>query len=597
MEEITLSYEQSFMREYHAGETPCMYMSKCVGKTFRDLRGSCCHVIFPAFVTPMNHTAFDNRCVLCLRRDITREFYSILYNNETPQSSIIHPYTVKVDKQGEYDADSCLFPPICNADGQTRFVGLIGPFPRFDAFTLRVNLNKKTIEQQGLMYHIVPTINKPFKRQGARRIDFFYNTTAAILLAGYICNVAPSLHIDVVDIYKKCIPKRNNQRLAIGDYENSTTTTKWLTEINSFTRSGIYKNFNTKIVDTGDTSELTLAVQEHIVFLISNDELLNEAVIRKFPQWPSFVKYTEKACDVIRQGKSLQKIQRVYLTSNNSDLLNRIIRYKNWKLRAYSPHVPEVYERLKRLPNIEKEIDNLLVSEYDDFATYVGGLIYQHAFLRVLLPLNRQVYESFVYTCMSCHSFKSHNDNDGTFMSHSQLAVDWAQKDLFCVVKDLTGRKAMKEHVKKRRLNGEGEGAMTITAKKNSCPDPLIRITLGSHVAHINGVCKARCLHCLNVCDFSIRNIMYGTVCDKCAKKKLPARCVQCGSLQPHTRNSWMQIEAFKDGGLSGCQPVWFCKRHSFQCTTLVKYWSLPILLEKVNSIFVKKTTKKSQKT
>ena len=445
------------------------------------------------------------------------------------------------------------------------------------------------------MYNIVPTIIKPFRRQGARRIEFFYNTTAAILLAGYVCNVTPSLHIDVVDIYKKCIPKRNNQRLAIGDYKNNTTK-QWLMEINSFTRNGIYKNFQAKVLESNDTSELTLAVQEHIVFLISNDELLNEAVVRKFPHWMSFVKYTEKACDSIRQGKSQQKIQRVYLTSNNSELLNRIIRYKNWKLRPYSPNVPEVYTRLKRLPNIEKEIENLLVSEYDEFAAYVGGLIYQHAFLRVLLPVNRQVEELYLYTCTSCHSLKSENNNDGSFMSHSQLAVDWSQKDLFCVVKDLTGRKANKESIKKRRLNGEE--VTTITAKKNSCPDPLIRITLGSYVAHINGLCKARCLHCLNICDFSIRNIMYGTVCVKCANKKTPARCVQCGSMKPSNNNTaWMQIKAFKDGGLSGCQPVWFCKRHSFQCTTFVEYWSLPVLLEKVNSIFVKKTTKKSQKT
>lgn len=98
------------MREYTHGEVPCMYGQNCLGRTFVTYEQHRLGKILPRFVTPSG-SAFMDRCVLCLRRDVTREFYRVLYDNETPQCSIIHPYTVVVDKPGQYDADTCLFPP------------------------------------------------------------------------------------------------------------------------------------------------------------------------------------------------------------------------------------------------------------------------------------------------------------------------------------------------------------------------------------------------------------------------------------------------------------------------------------------------------
>ena len=588
MEEITIDYEESYMRRFGAGESPCINSKKCIGCEFVDIYGNRANSIFPEFKTPLGHT-YMGRCVLCIRRDVTRQFYLTLYDADTPQTSIIHPYIVKIDEPDQYDGDCCLFPPTCDSDGKTRFVGLVGPYPRFDAITLQVDGDK--IKQCGVRYKVLPTLIKPFIRQGARRINFFYNTTAAIILAGYICEVSASINIDVVDIYKKCISKRNNQRLDLEEYKDKTTK-KWLNELNQFMFLDYYDLKQPGIVPP-HLDELTIAVQEHVVYLASKDQLLQEAILRKFPQWNNFVEYIKEAANNIRRGKSLSKLQRVYLQSNNNGFLNKVIRCREWKLQPAPSYVPDVYLRLQKLPNVEKEIENLLAFDFDEFARFVGGVINQHMYLCVLLPENMQTKELTVYVCTICQSFKSQADTPKPFFGHNLLSMDWCDNDLYCELKDLTGKRHTQEQINKRRR--AGEDVRTVQSKKNSCKQPLLRIPMGTHIAHINGVCKILCHKCRRVCDYTINRMFYKPICSHCEEALSVIKCAHCGLQRSEGCNvTWLQLMAFKDGGLSACRPYWFCKRHTFQCTRQIKYWALPVLLEKVNSIFVKKSNKKS---
>lgn len=576
------------MREYRSGEMPCMYGVNCLGKTFVSYEQLCFGRVLPRFVTP-NNASFGDRCVLCLRRDVTREYYRVLYDNETPQCTIIHPYTVYVDAKDQYDADSCLFPPTWESRATSRFIGVIGPFPRFDSMTLVVKPDR--IEQRAVKYNILPTILHKSRRQGARRIDFFYNISSALILAGFVCEVnIDSNDIEVINALRDSIPRRNNHKIVLQQFKDEKTQ-EWLMELVDFTYSTAYPHVSS-VSRAPDLNELTLCVQEHVVFLVEHDELMSEAVHRRFPKWMEFANFVKSQCNALRSGRGINtRTNRVYLYPTTNTTLNRLMK-REWPAYPFPTSVPEVYNRLKRRPNIDSEIALLSDQDRIQFEWYVGGVIQQHMYLSVRLPNNKQIEKQLAYVCSECFGLKSSSEKNYKFGGHSMLSMEWNSRNLFCATKDLTGRRPILNEIERQK--NEGIVDIRIVPKKMSCVKPLRAVVLGTHISHINGECKTVCRKCRTIIDFSMHQILYDTLCKYCSVEVEEISCAYCGSVRPKlSKCEWMQVKAFSDGGVSGCKTFWFCKNHSFQCTQRVKYWCLPLLMDKVNSIFIKKTTKK----
>lgn len=593
METISYEYEQSYIRTPHAGELPCLSGSQCVGCTFCSYEGKRLGRCLTEFVTPLGKS-FDHQCVLCIRKNVTSAFYNILYEHELPQTSIIHPYMVEVDNANGYNADSCLFPPTCGPNDEFRFVGLVGPFPRFNELSLCVE--NGTIVQRNVRYRTMPTLLKAKKRYGARRVDFFFDTTSAVILAGYICNVNPSkTTIDVVDIFKRCVPKRNNQKLCMAKYDQNKVIMQWLEELFFNTTRGVYpyckrvKTLHDEIQET----LLTYCVQEFIVFTISCDTLLELAVRRKFPEWDSFKTYVRAFCDLIRLHKNPEvPSKRIYLYSPPSSCIARLAKMRTWTPMPQPMYVPQAYKRLCIAPDMETTLSHMLHAEKYEIVNYVGGIIELQKHLQIPLPVNMYTTEIVVYACESCNTFKSCDETSKKIFGNTLLAFDWNESQPFCHKKDLTGRKPMNDKVN-AMLKTNNHGAELVIRDKKNCNQALTKFRLGKFVCHINGVAKLSCRKCTRVCNLSLNKILYGFLCNFCAKPKEDpvVRCRVCGCIRyPSSKTLWTQRKAFANGGLTGCHTYFFCKTHSFQRTDVCAYWALPLLLQMINNLCVKKS-------
>ncbi len=572
MEILSLAYEESFLRPVRVGENPCFYGRECLGSTLCTYEGYSFKTPLPELLTPQG-VSFSQRCVLCLRRDVTRTFYRVLKDRDLPQTDTIHPYVVRTDAPGEYNLDVCL----CAPSHPYRFVGLVGAFPRYDPLSLVCV--EGTWSQRGVQYVSVPTFHARSARQGARTLDFFPRTSMALLFAGWLCDVEEPYTLPVIDVYRKAYP-RKNMRVYLHDYPDLHD---WLSQIVQWTYEGRYPHcvhHGTLPVDP--LTEITLCVQEHIVFLLQLDEELRAAVIRKFPKYPRFAEHTKQCCDGLRMNQLISK-DRVYAEDMETNYTQHMLGLLPWEIHTTPPAHNQVYERLRNKPVLLKEMEQLPFALRQELHRTMGWLLYAHLYSPIPLPPSMHQAPKLGYVCPTCRSFKSQMVTNNEFSGHVFLAMDWGSREVYCKNKHLQGRKPTLKQIHKRREAGE---VVKTVETKNRCTQPLVHIVLGTHMCHVNGICMTICTGCRRVMNFSV----FHSLCESCQNPVHQIGCAVCHTTKPkNTKSVWTSHQAFQDGGYSGCRTYWFCKDHSFLSTNQIKYWSYPLLLARVDEVYTNK--------
>lgn len=117
--------EEAFMRPVADGETPCASGELCEARLIARYvyEGAVAGFTCPAFVLPRANVTCGDLCVLCLRKAVSVQLYTLRSWNKTPPTLIL-PYRNAVDVDGEYRAGACLYP------SRRAFEGVSDPFLR-----------------------------------------------------------------------------------------------------------------------------------------------------------------------------------------------------------------------------------------------------------------------------------------------------------------------------------------------------------------------------------------------------------------------------------------------------------------------------------
>lgn len=125
LELVLRADEEAFMRPARTGETPCASGASCEGRLIARYvyEGAVEGFTCPAFVLPAAQTTCNDLCVLCLRKAVSVQLYTLRsWNAVTP--CVILPYRNVVEVEGEYRAGACLYP------SRRAFEGVSDPFLR-----------------------------------------------------------------------------------------------------------------------------------------------------------------------------------------------------------------------------------------------------------------------------------------------------------------------------------------------------------------------------------------------------------------------------------------------------------------------------------
>lgn len=304
METVTKAHEDAFLRCV-PGRTKCASDKRCKGVTARTVHNQSFGSPLDAFVLPSGNALSE--CVLCIRARVSKEYYHTLYTKSFPTQPI-HPYVVQVDTEEAYDAALCIGPLDMEPTSErAEFVGVVGPFLRYDETCLRVV--DDGFEQLHMDFKRA-RFGDAYLRVGARPLGFYdlYRTQSALLLAGFVCDVPKRDGMPIVSVYTKCLPHANVSSVSVGVFDNLSIH-RWLAGIRRIGSLGLYPHCESfgQNVDR-DAKTLFLLMREHVTFLIERDSPeLYEAVVRAHPTWPEFVKHTREACDQLRSTNELPR--------------------------------------------------------------------------------------------------------------------------------------------------------------------------------------------------------------------------------------------------------------------------------------------------
>jgi hypothetical protein len=526
MERVSKSWEDDFLL-LDAPTAPCINQLSCKGHTARTVHGRSLGHTLKSFRLPSGR-AFA-RCLLCLRAETSQKWYDALWSKDAPPSPI-HDWAVEVDKADQYDSACCIGPA-----GDDAYVGVQGPFPRYDETVLLV-LPEKGFRQLCVHYAEIPRLLKPSERAGARPLGWhdLFRTQFALIFAGYTLSYTPRVRektMPLAALYARCVPG-TNVAAAVGAkwlLDAKRDLANWLPAVLEASVKGLYphclertqepvdhENFNARAV--------TLCVREHMSFLVERDSPeLQNAVRRAFPVWDAFVDEVRASCDAMR--KSLWKSQVPLLAAK--------------KRGAIKTH------------------DEIVLFQYRDL---VCGE-----------PLAEPVYW---YVCTTCGEFKFDTARGGC----KNVCVDLDTGEVHCYKKRAVGRRPTLKALQK---DPEQE-----FVQQWGCFGPVRGLWFGERLVLVRGVAHFPCVRCskTSVC-LDWRGISRGLVCEQCCRPQESWACEVCGV---KCAEDGFHIQAFC--AAKGLRAVYFCKNHLKHRLKLhAEVWSYDLLMEAASEVVTQK--------
>lgn len=569
METVTKAWEDSFLF-CSITQKECTNGLRCKGHTARTVHGRSLGRALGCFALPSGRS-FDF-CLLCIRASVSAKWYEVLYTHEMPQEPI-HAWTVEVDKEGEYDAAVCIGPLQCH-----QYVGVVGAFPRYDETTLLVCSQGFT--QVGMDFRMIPRLLKPNERVGARPLGFhwLWRTTYALLYAGYICRTSDTQFPGhVAEIFSKCIP-----RSQYGNTKWDTSNVqKWVDGVVKASALGIYPHCKVRYAalditdDEWTPKHVLFFLREHITFLIEKDSPeLRDAVIRAYPQWPTFEASVRETCDVLRR-----RVDRV--VSKRVQSVKRFEDIKSWsayikenteepRYPAFSSLLPEMKQKFYEGEDAMAWMHALPMSDASALYRAAAWDVWKDRFAtrKILVPKNQTDEPIGWYMCSSCGSFKSVTTTK--WGGCNEVCLDLSTMKVLCHKKRGVGRKPLLTHIEK-------SGCTEFTT--SGCRGEIIRKKFGSNIVNIDFSAYVACVKCKGaLVPLDFRRTVLGYVCDECTK---PHRELECEVCATKVASDAFCVQAFDP--TRGMRSVYFCRAHARpKLRKHADVWSLDLLMSTI---------------
>lgn len=572
MECISKRWEDGFMTMTPpVPSTPCDRANTCKGVTARTVHDKGFGRTLLAFVTPAGRR-FD-ACVLCLRADAAERWYRALYDESFPPNPI-HDWIVRVDHPGEYDAAVCMGPIDCDPRAtKSPYVGIAGPFPRYDETTLLVV--ESGFRQLGVEWAQIPRLLRGPQRVGARPLGFhnLWRTNFAVLHAGFVCRVKQKLGIVVVEMFAKCLPKVHGSGSPAKWDRAAARVEAWLSGIVLAGASGLYPHCeshpNPPIL-VWSNKQVLYFLKEHISFLIQRDSPeLGRAVRRMYPDWDEFVSETRLTCETLRKMGH---------TGKRLPTPNRYQPVLCWNARmrstfqpapvSHSPHLAAMKAAhsfdgggiafIETVPAPDRP-QLKLAAAYDAWMDRLGS--------REIVVQSNMTERLEWYVCSECGHFKSDTKCGGC----ERVCYDFETQTVRCHKKRGVGRKPARTWLQTHPTATSYETTV--------CRGEVILCTFGTHIINVDFSAMVACARCrVKVISHDWLRTIYGYECDDCMDVVGVHACEVCKKRCP---DDGFNIRAFVQG--VGARDIYFCRLHARRrLKAHAHVWAYDLLMSQV---------------
>lgn len=555
MERVSKAWEDDFLLIDGSTSDRCVNEDRCKGVTARTVHGKGFHRPLRPFRLPSGKS-FDE-CILCIRARVAETWYRILYEDRSPNRPI-HEWIVRVDEPDEYDAACCVGP----MRSPHAYVGVLGPFPRYDETTLLV-VPERGFKQICVEYKEIPRLLRRNERVGARPLGFhgLWRTTHALIYAGYVSRAQPSHPCAAVeDAYRKCAPHATCTNAAWTSMFQRCD--KWIRSVALASELGMYPHCvksSSCASSNRSVKQLVAFLREHITFLIEKDsqELLN-AVRRVYPKWDEYVSSVRSACDAIRGLHKRKREETSVMQISRRDSWTHLTRDA-----APAPLFP-YFSSASLLPCKLAYENGCAYDVPEDLKRAAAWDAWSDRF--VAKPLLARSDPVWFYMCFSCGDFKSVPDG-----GCRDVKLDMLDMKMKCYKKRTLGRRPTLVRIK--------ENQETMVRDK-SCHGYIIKRPFGTHVVHVDFNAFVLCESCKNVVvPLNVQNISRTEIrCANCSKQTEEYTCEICGA---SVARDAFNVRAFNDS--VGLRVVRFCRAHAKpKASAHAEIWCLPLLLNSV---------------
>lgn len=562
-----MAWEEAAMREPGPADRACVRGPQCKGVTAQTWTGPLGRPL-RAFALPSGRV-FDE-CVLCIRARVSARWYEVLRTSEMPAEPI-HPWCVRVDVPGEYDAALCIGPVACAG----AYVGVVAPFPRYDETALA--LVPGGFAQVHCDYREIPRLCGRSVRVGARPLGFagLWRAQIALVYAGLVHHVSRERDVPsgVCDVLRRCVLRMYHGRGAL-EAERAAGASAWLDSVIRASAEGVYAHCTARCAVVPSSTQweprdVIFFVREHATFLVERDSPeLYAAVCAAHPTWPTYVAEVRKVCDEIR----------VAVVGRRVGIKARLL-----ELPSFRRFARETFDE----PRDDEEDEGGVVALDEMKAEYArAGAARAQAFAHSLLSADARATiraaaregwrDRFAksalpfegapivwYVCSSCGEFKSVTSRWG---GCEHVAYDIERGVVRCHKTDNSGRKALLELVAREKLR-----EVTVTR----CGGVVEPLEFGTHVVNLDFVAHVACAACREaLVPLDFRTVCRGLRCVPCAEPPVARTCEVCAAP--------VSSDAFRVRGFDarGLRDVFFCRQHTHvKIARRAEVWALDALM------------------
>jgi hypothetical protein len=550
MEEISLQYEESFLRApIRDDEVVCQTKLACA-------KGN-----LTCFVTPKGQKF--SQCLLCIRKRVTDQWY---------EGTIIQqPWYVKTESPGEYHGDM-LLPPSRTLLQPGPFIGITHPFPRYQSQNLvwdgtgRVKQTQVEFQYETRRHACLVDI----------RGEIFPDFSFLAFYAATLESDLPGEKFPLVNLLRRYVflPLRSTVSLK-NEYENtfSPLMKTWFNRILGDDRQKIEEEI------------MIIALREHIVLLIENDDSLREYFHRM--GWNKYFHEIKLAAERYRNSGPIGQLMPPRISIPLTSRLRNLFR-----LRKYNPISTGGEKLIDRLLELKDEPDRIIRDVVDDSSKHVGTqlgwlkwyvnceyfkafkLPEGHPFL--VLPERKQYYCEMCWKIQTGSAVLQSGNKQGGIARGSAVMYNWDTGKVTCYRARTNGRRRLLEEAK---LQGEGEDSFELTRSTADCDGLCVSLPFGTHVVMLANETHLLCPTCHTQVSLTW-NFLVHSQCEKCQEKQnWEDTCVFCHSRLP--KCAFVEFQTFDYGIYDRLHPLRVCKKHTKRLTEDEKkqIWPRALLL------------------